>query len=286
MKIFSTLLFIFLFDIVINAQSRLGLMLGGGAIYYSGEMNDRVLTHEKLLRPYVNAGILYRLSNRFDIWANYMHGQVVGADSLAIKYALRKRNLSFKTDVDELGINIGYRILGDRKGNQRKVIPYLFAGFAGFHYRSKAEIEGNWVDLQSLGTEGQYIKEGNYPKPYELYQITVPAGIGVEFFLSKAFALRLEAAHHFLFTDYFDDVSSNYPDSASLAATSNGAMAVAFSNKIIDGGFPANGTARGDVKTKDSYTHIGIVLQWTPAKGGENSGHKKKKKKKNCDAYH
>ena len=285
MKATITLFFLFI-AVTIHAQSRMGLMLGGGVLYYKGEMNDRVVTHEKLLRPYANVGILYRLSSRFDVWGNFMHGSVVGADSLAIKYSLRNRNLSFKTSVDEASINIGFRLLGDRKG-KLKAFPYLFAGIAGYHFKPKAELGGSWVDLQSTGTEGQYINEGNYPRPYELYQISVPAGIGVEIKLSKEFALRLEAARHFLFTDYFDDVSSNYPDSASLSATPNGEIAVALSSRSIDGGFLQNGTARGNVKTNDSFTHIGVALLWTPVKGSnESSGSKKKKKKRKCDAYH
>jgi hypothetical protein len=266
-------------------QSRFGLMIGGGALYYTGEMNDRVITHEKLLRGYGNIGVLYRLSNRFDVWANYMHGQLVGADSLAIQYTLRNRNLSFQSDLDEAGINIGFRLLGDNKGRQRKIAPYIFAGVAGYHFKPKAKNEGQWVDLQSIGTEGQYIKEGNYPAPYELYQLSIPAGLGIEFSVSRAFAIRLEAARHFLLTDYLDDVSSYYADSASLAATPHGAIAVQMADNVKEGAYPQQGQERGDVKTKDSYTHIGVSLLWTPVKKGA-AHQKKKKKKKHCDAYH
>lgn len=285
MRFYILILFSFFAISLSQAQSRFGLLIGGGALYYTGEMNDRVITHEKLLRGYGNIGVLYRLSNRFDVWANFMHGQLVGADSLAIQYSLRNRNLSFQTDIDEAGINIAFRLLGDRKGRQRKVVPYLYAGVAGYHFKPKAKLDGKWIDLQSTGTEGQYIKEGNYPKPYELYQISIPTGLGIEFSLSRALALRIEAARHFLLTDYLDDVSGNYADSASLAATTNGLVAVQMASNLKDTNYPQQGTERGNVKTKDSFTHIGVALLWTPVKKG--AAHpKKKKKKKHCDAYH
>lgn len=285
MRFYILILLTFLTIDTSLAQSRFGLLIGGGALYYTGEMNDRIITHEKLLRGYGNIGVFYRLSNRFDIWANYMHGQLVGVDSLAIQYALRNRNLSFQTDIDEVGINIGFRLLGDHKGRQRKVVPYIFAGVAGFYFKPKVKLDGKWIDLQGTGTEGQYIKEGNYPKPYELYQLSIPAGIGIEFSLSRALALRVEAARHFLFTDYLDDVSGNYADSASLAATPNGLVAVEMASNNKDGNYPQNGEQRGNIKTKDSFTHIGVSLLWTPVRKG--AAHtKKKKKKKQCDAYH
>ena len=285
MRFYILILFLFSVYNFSRAQSRIGLMLGGGALYYTGEMNDRVVTHEKLLRGYGNIGVLFRLSNRFDVWANYMHGKLVGADSLSIQYSLRNRNLSFQTDIDEVGINIAFRLLGDHKGKQRKIVPYIFAGVAGYHFKPKAKLEGKWIDLQSTGTEGQYIEEGNYPKPYELYQLSIPTGLGIEFSLSKAFALRVEAARHFLLTDYLDDVSGNYADSSSLSSTPNGSIAVQMASNIKEGNYPQQEEKRGEVKTKDSFTHIGVSLLWTPVKKG--AAHvKKKKKKKHCDAYH
>jgi hypothetical protein len=269
-------------------SQRIGLMLGGGITYYYGEMNDRVLTHEKLLRPYISGGLLFRLSPHFDLWASYMHGQLAGDDSLAVRYSLRNRNLDFRTDIDEVSLNIGYRILGpNRKGNPRRIVPYIFAGVGGFHFKPEGEINGSYADLQSIGTEGQYIDEDNYPEPYDLYQVSFPAGIGIEFCLSRSWFLRLEAANHFLLTDYLDDVSGRYPDSASLASTPNGALAVLLSNKQKDGDFPDKGMKRGNSSVKDSFTHIGISILWTPGgKGKSNSGLKKKKNKHNCPAYH
>lgn len=266
-------------------SQRLGPIIGGGASYYYGEMNDRVMTHEKLLRGYIAGGLLYRLSARFDLWAMYMHGSIAGDDSLAVKYAIRNRNLNFHSKIDEVSLNIGYRILGDRRGKERRVIPYIFAGVGGFHFKPMTEVNGTDVDLHSIGTEGQYIEEDDYPKPYELYQVSVPAGIGVEFRLSHAWSLRLEAANHFTFTDYLDDVSYKYPDSTSLAATTNGALAVLLSSKIKDSGFPQKGVARGSRSVNDSFTHIGLYVLWTPSKNKSNSG-PKKKKKSHCPAYH
>jgi hypothetical protein len=280
-KIFILSIFIFHFNNT-NAQ-RAGIMLGGGVNWYYGDMNDRIITHEKLLRPYISAGLLYRASNRFDLWLSYMHGKVAGADSLAVKYAVRKRNLHFTSVIDELSLNAGFRLLGDRRGKLRKVTPYIFTGIGGYHFKPVAEYGGEEFSLQPIGTEGQYIEEDDYPEPYELYQISVPAGLGAEISLSRSWKIRVEAAMHFLFTDYLDDLSSAYPDSASLAATPNGVAAVLLSNQV-SADFPEKGTLRGSDRSNDSFVHAGVSILWMPSKD-KAAGPKKKKRKANCPAY-
>ncbi len=272
----------------IHGQSRLGLMTGGGVDYYYGDMNDRVMTDPNLLRGYGNIGLLYRINPHFDAWLNYMHGSIVGDDKFAIGWALRNRNLNFTTAIDEAALMIGFKPLGESRGHKRKIIPYLFAGVGGFHFNPKTTLNGETVFLHDIGTEGQYIKGdgGNYPKPYELYALSFPAGLGVEIRLSRAFALRLEAANHFTMTDYLDDVSTSYPDSTALAATPNGSLAVLLSNKQKEGNFPEKGMKRGNPGSKDSYVHIGVSVLFTPVNPNSSAPSTgKRKKKKHCPAY-
>ena len=272
-----------------QSQSRLGVLLGGGVDYYSGEMNDRVMTDPNLLRAYGNIGLLYRISPHFDVWLNYMHGTLVGNDAYAIQYALRNRNLNFTTTLDEAALMVGLKPLGESRGHKRKIIPYLFAGVGGFHFNPKTELNGKQVALHGIGTEGQYINSdgANYPKPYDLYVLSFPVGLGVELKLSRAFAVRIEAANHFTLTDYLDDVSTNYPDSTELQSTPNGSLAVQLSNQQKEGGFPVKGMKRGNPGSRDSYVHIGVSILFTPVNSNStapSSG--KRKKKNNCPAYH
>lgn len=277
----------------VPAQSRLGIYIGGGTDWYLGDMNDRILTHRKLFGVYGNAGLLYRLSPRFDIAANFMMGSLEGADSLAIQDFNKRRNLHFSSDIWEGSLLLNYRFLGMNGSRTRRVNPYLIAGVGYFHFNPVAEYNGESVELQPLGTEGQYIAEDTYPDPYELNQFSVPAGIGIEFRISPSFAARLELMNHFTFTDYLDDVSGTYADSIQLAGTTNGSLAVALASNLVTG-YPRRGAGRGDPKDNDSFFTLGISLLYTPNFGGNgnygpgkaaNSGSKKKKKKAACPTY-
>jgi hypothetical protein len=195
--------------------------------------------------------------------------------------------------ITEGSLLINYKVLGYKSVHRRKFNPYLIAGIGYFHFDPHGQKNGQDVGLQPLGTEGQYINGGGYPKPYKLYQLSVPLGIGIEVPLSKAFALRVEIINHYTFTDYLDDVSSTYADSTKLAATPNGATAAVMASNLTKG-YPIEGYGRGNPKRKDSFSQFGISLLWTPfsdggtGNGSKSGGHHKggrKKKKATCPAY-
>ena len=281
----------------IQAQSRLGIYVGGGATWYYGDMNDRLLTNNKLFRTYFNGGLLYRLHPHLDILANVTFGKIVGADSLAIQLFNRKRNLNFESKIVEASILLNYRLFAKTKSSKRIFNPYLIAGIGYLKFNPQTIYHGKKIDLQPLGTEGQYINSSKYPKPYKLYTLSIPLGIGVEIPLSKAFSVRLEYANHFTLTDYLDDVSTKYADSTKLVATPNGPVAVDVSSNLT-AGYPKEGYGRGNPKQRDSFSTFGISILYTPVKfhrkgssgnssGGRNQGviGKKKKHKKSCPAF-
>jgi hypothetical protein len=275
----------------LNAQSRLGIYAGGGISWYYGDMNDRVITDPELFTGHFNGGLLYRLGYRWNVVANFHMGSLEGADSLAVSEYKLERDLHFRTDVMEGSLLFNYYPF-----NSKRFRPYLIAGVGYFTFNPVADTpDGKEVELQPLGTEGQYINNdnGNYPKPYELSQISVPFGIGFEYGLSRAFALRLEIINHLTTTDYLDDLSGKYADSLQLAGTPNGALAVEMANNMSTG-YPERSKDRGDANQNDLFTTVGISILYTPvfskggygAKGTTGSGLKaKKKKKKNCAAY-
>ena len=71
--------------------------------------------------------------------------------------------------------------------------------------------QSDWIDLQPLGTEGQFTGIAGTPKPYSLLQIGVPLGGGILYRLMDKWDLSLEFSYRFVFTDYLDDVSGRYP---------------------------------------------------------------------------
>jgi hypothetical protein len=144
------------------------------------------------------------------------------------------RNLHFRNFVKELALTATYdfrRSFG--KYLKRKWFsPYLVAGIALFHHnpqaRVPAELGGNWVDLQALGTEGQ--GRVGYDQAYNKIQFAIPLGIGLKWRMNDRWDLGLELVPRFTFTDYLDDVSGDYPEMADLGNP----LAVRMSNRTLE----------------------------------------------------
>ena len=91
--------------------------------------------------------------------------------------------------------------------------PFVSAGVGLFHFNPKAQLNGEWVRLQPLGTEGQGLSS-IFPerKLYSLLQPNVQLGAGVKFMLNQDLFLNFEINHRYTPTDYLDDVSTTYVD--------------------------------------------------------------------------
>ena len=280
----------------IPAKGQPGIFAGGGATWYYGDLNDRTICHPKLFSHYLTAGLLYRFSPKFAVSFSYATGEVEGADSLAIQDFNLKRNLHFRTDIEQAALHLEYRLFRPKGRTGGRISPYIFGGAAWYRFNPVAQLNGVETELQPLGTEGQYIREGGYPPPYELKRISMPLGLGVDFRISRAFTTRLEIAGHYTFFDFFDDVAGVYADSAKLSSTPNGSLALIMAANVADSGYPLAGTRRGTSGSSDKYVFAGLKLLYTPFSGGNDkngsgSGYKgggrpKKKNRKACPAYH
>jgi len=135
------------------------------------------------------------------------------------------RNYHFRNSIKELSLGFEIDFLPTNGGARRRyaINPYAFVGVAVFHHAPKAiapEVDqagnltgsgGEWVDLQSIGTEGQNIDSLGLD-PYSKFQFSLPLGLGVKIKLSKNFDLNVELGFRYLFTDYLDDIGGNYAD--------------------------------------------------------------------------
>lgn len=237
------------------------ISLGTGL--YFGDISDTWSNNELLpsasiqLGKYVSPGVSIR--------GSFTHGTVGAADALAKTQARWQRNLSFRTPITELQVGGVYEILPDKSFRQRwkrniHVSPFVFAGIAGVYMNPMAYHQGEWVKLQPLGTEGQYI-EGAESKPYSRVQLSVPAGVGISVRLPSHVAIWAEVGYRKTFTDYLDDVSTRYPDAAELVAAS-GQLAGILSDRSAEGYAP--GSLRGNPSAKDAYlfASFGVGFFW------------------------
>lgn len=251
-------------------QSDFSFSLGGGAMYYNGDLSDsEILPPAEIIKPYYSLDISMLVVDRVDLSLRYLHGQVTGDDALSKERDNLGRNQSFYSNIDEVNLMLRYRLFGVRK--DRFLNPFIMFGAGYFWFNPKAELDGVEYELQPLGTEGQFISEGDYPAPYRLSSASVAFGLGLFIRLNDNFAVRIEGAPQLTFTDYLDDTSGYYPDSTALAATPNGATAVLLSSRRPKG-FPIGGRPRGNPGKDDVVITVGLSVVYTPGKKNSGTG--------------
>jgi hypothetical protein len=257
MKISSSrILFMIIFLLVltgkVKSQGRFSVYFGVGGMYYLGDLKETAFPDFKTVKLAINAGVHYDINTRWGVQLNYLHGSLTGDDSRSSNTSMQLRDLKFYTKIDEITLRFTFNILREKVG---RVVPYLTVGGGVFHYNPLRF----GVALQPLGTEGQYAAGGGYAKAYSLWQPVIPAGLGVRYRFHCNWGVKLEAVYHVIFTDYLDDVSTDYLAPDILATSPHGSETVYYSD-------PSGGLAqtqrdtRGNPAQKDSYIDVCLSL--------------------------
>ncbi len=222
-----------------KVYNAIGISLN--AFNYYGDLSPspkRLSTDLSLTRPAIGVSFVHRFGPRYQLVGSFMYGGIKGSDTesadpkdaenAAFRY---NRNLSFRNRIKELSV-VGQVDLFENQStyiSRVKWTPYVYAGLAVFHHNPQAEapdvdaagnptgMEGEWVDLQPLGTEGQNADlletDVNHGlEPYKLIQFAIPFGLGARFRLNEVMDISGEFGFRYTFTDYLDDVSGNYVD--------------------------------------------------------------------------
>jgi hypothetical protein len=236
-----------------RSRSELGVLLGGS--YYIGDLNQ--FRHFHRTQP--AAGLIYRYTyhTRLALRANLTYGKVMASDADASQAINQNRNLSFESNIFEVAGGIEFNYMPFFLGSQKyKGTAYILAQIGLFRMNPMTEYNGDMIELQPLGTEGQG-SDLNSKKNYSLTQLSIPLGVGVKFALGKKVAVNFEYGIRKTFTDYLDDVGSNsYIDFTELAAA-NGPIAADLSNRSLDG---SRFGKRGNESTSDWYSFFGAMI--------------------------
>lgn len=223
----------------------------------------------------IQGGMRYKILNPLAVKGTLSYAMLAGNDNKTDEVFRRDRNLSFRTNLWELGVQLEYSIIPEpinyRSSRRRKftwrsllnINTYVFAGVSAFYYNPKAKDDGpdgtgKWVALQPLGTEGQGLIEGR--KKYKRIAVAIPFGVGFKYAISRTMSVGLEFGPRYTTTDYIDDVSTTYVDNAWLASKDPQAARLADrSIKTNDGKDPlpnviyGPGDQRGESKYNDFY---------------------------------
>ena len=259
------------------SSQQLHADLYAGAANYQGDLQGKVFTFDRAGGA-AGVGTSYDLTNRFILRAAASFARIQGSDKYnTAGKGVEQRNLDFKTNILEGQLALEFNLLDLY---DKGFSPYLFAGGAIFHYNPYTfDARGTKVFLQPLGTEGQGLPQYPDRKPYNLTQFAIPFGGGIKLALSENIQLGIEFGFRKLFTDYLDDVSSFYADSALLAAGHGPQSAdLAFRGDELAGGsaYPKPGSERGNPKMKDWYYITGLRMSYLLGTGKSGGGRKTK----------
>ena len=259
--------FLLLLSASVSAQ-RFHVGVFGGVSAYNGDLTEK-LYPKKVTNAAIGVTGNYELTDNFMLRAGYTYSVVGGADRFSSNQGRVIRNLAFETSISEFSLVGEYYLLNLY---DNRFTPYVFGGLALYHYNPYAYQAGTGqkVFLKPLSTEGEGLP-GYQNKPYALTQFAIPFGAGVKYALTSNIHIGLELGIRKLFTDYLDDVSTNYADPNDLlAAKGQLAVDMSYRGDEVAGGdpnYPTKGAQRGGSKYNDFYYFTGIHLTYRLGSG-------------------
>ncbi|MGB0402641.1 MAG: DUF6089 family protein [Salibacteraceae bacterium] len=250
-----------------------------GAAYYVGDLSGTGATNKwgpmniQFSQPGFTVGINARkfFTKALAAQVELNYTRVRGTDALSENPTHYSRNLSFRTGISELAVRGEWHFfnledVGRTYRYKLSFSPYIFAGASVFHFNPKAEYNGSYVALRELETEG--VK-------YSPISMSVLAGLAFEFRIDKQHVVGFEITGRRAFTDYIDDVSTNYlhyssfddPTALALQDRSielegSGDPLFIGSDQYSYGTNKSGGAVRGNPKYKDYYSWTGVYYKY------------------------
>ena len=242
-------------------SAQVGWEAGGwvGVANYFGDLNTGMRFDG--LGPAGGGIARYNFNNRVCLKFSGNYSRISAADANSDNVFEQARNLSFRADVLDFSSQFEFNFLPYNHGSRDEFFtPYLALGFNVVNFTPEAELDGEWIELQQLGTEGQFSGDE--------YSSTVAGflvGAGMKVDLSYRWSLNFELRLNAPFTDYLDDVSTVYGDIDEIENI-RGPEAAALSDRSIliegvnDGQIGRPGRQRGDSTKSDTYVNFGVGL--------------------------
>lgn len=204
--------------------------LGVGASVYWGDLNAPDFgTNVGNSNLAVQGMAKLNFSEYLALKANLLVGSLSGDDGRSFLDWQKQRNLDFNSSLVEFSVLGEFHIFGYNFGEENPLSPYITAGLGVFHFNPKTTYDGNEVALQPLGTEGQGLP--GFEERYRTVALAIPFGAGVKFQLNSTVNISFDILARRTFTDYIDDISTNYVAFDELAA-GNGLLAAQLGNRI------------------------------------------------------
>lgn len=218
--------------------------------YYGDLKDDSDIIDAK---PSLSLGLMTSITRNVYIRSEFSWVTLSGRDAESSDVGKTTRNLSFKSNNYEFNVTGVINAFPHRgRFYQRPNYNlYAFAGIGGLYFNPKAELNGEKYALQPLQTEG--VK-------YSRFAFVIPFGFGGKAKLSPFVNLAVEVGWRKTFTDYIDDISTQYIDNASF--TNPVARQLADRRPEIDLPLLEAGRKRGDPSNDDAYMLLTVRFEY------------------------
>ncbi len=276
MKTIYLLILITFFTTTSFAQYQWDFGVGLGVSNYLGDIGGKEKTRRdfiadlKFAKTRWNFGgfARYKVLPRISAKVALDYLRIEGDDKLSSNPARNARNLNFRNDVFDLGLTGEYFFfenndLGNTYRYRNGFRAYVFGGVGLYYDNPKANLNGDWVKLRPLQTEGV---------AYKAIGLNIPMGVGFYFTFDKKHRIGYELNYRHTFTDYLDDISQTYGNPANMtaegAALSNrtpelgASVDPAFANNFGYDTEKGTGNMRGISKNKDTYMTMNVSYSY------------------------
>ena len=248
-------------------DSHIRFSAGIGTMSYLGDLSSSNNPYETV-HPGLGLSASLKLNPMLSLRGAALFGKVSASDADNADPELRARNLSFESPITEVGIHLVGDFIFSPQGFLRRppITPYAFIGMALTNINPQANLNGQLIDLQPLGTEGQFLDDPDperpLPEPYKLTQFVIPMGLGLRFKVFKDLDIETEVGLRKTFTDYLDDVSGYYPNLRRLNRENS--TAAALSDRSSTNQFPEGriDKPRGNPAQNDWYMYTSISVSY------------------------
>lgn len=273
------LLFLAMSPFFLSAQHfEVGANLG--ISYYEGDLTVATVGGRLDQINFGGGGFLrYNVNNFVAARFSVNYGRLSGEDGADRS----ERNLNFSSNILEFALTGEFNILGFQPYNLERVFsPFVFAGVAVFRYNPTTIYQGQTVELQPIGTEGQGLAAFPDRKQYSLTQFAIPLGAGLKYALNDAWNVGIEGGIRVTFTDYIDDVSLTYPGREVLLEN-GGEIAADLSDRSVVG--REAGDVRGNAGVNDYYFFAGVTISYNFLDNGLVGSRGRRRGKTGCPTF-
>lgn len=198
-------------------SSRHSIYLGGGLNWFNGDIDPTNGGADgpsfKLLKNSsysFDAGYKYKMTERFSFRLTALYSKITGNDADSKDVSHQKRGVNFYSNSFEFAANIDFYFIKEKEKRRYyfwdRWSSYIFAGAGLLTYNPKWN--GNKIGSVDKGDKLRDLKTETVG--YHKVTLSVPAGLGIKFLITKKVSLGAEFAVRYTTSDHIDDLHGYY----------------------------------------------------------------------------